>query len=170
MFFDIPGYEGLYAISPAGEVLNIKTGLIKKPWVNNKGYLIIDLTKDGITKHYLLHRLLAESFIPNPYNHPVVMHLDNNKQNLDLDNLHWGTYSENNAQAIADGLKPMPRPDNRKMYTITDCNGYNEYFYGADEVLKAIQYGSESVVRNLLFRHTTIKHGPYKGLYLEKVV
>ena len=66
MWVDIKGYEGIYKISDNAEVMNIKTGLIKRPWVNNKGYLCIDLSKNGITNHYLLHRLYAEAFIPNP--------------------------------------------------------------------------------------------------------
>lgn len=170
MLKDIKGYEGIYQISDNAEVINVKTGLIKKPWVNNKGYLCIDLSKDGITKHYLLHRLYAEAFIPNPNNYPVIMHLDNDKQNLSPDNLQWGTYSENNSQAIADGLKPLPRPDNRKFYMITDgANEFKGYFYGQDDVLKALGYGSISVVQNLLFRHTPIKQGPYKGYYLERM-
>lgn len=52
------------------------------------------------------HRLLAEAFIPNddPVNKTIVMHLDNNKTNLSLDNLKWGTIQENTKQAYDDGL------------------------------------------------------------------
>lgn len=52
------------------------------------------------------HRLLAEAFIPNddPINKTIVMHLDNNKSNLSLDNLKWGTIQENTQQAYDDGL------------------------------------------------------------------
>ena len=52
------------------------------------------------------HRLLAEAFIPNddPTNKTIVMHLDNDKSNLSLDNLKWGTVQENTQQAYDDGL------------------------------------------------------------------
>lgn len=169
MLKDIKGYEGIYQISDNTEVINVKTGLVKKPWVNNKGYLCIDLSKDGVTKHYLLHRLYAEAFIPNPNSYPVVMHLDNNKQNLSPDNLQWGTYSENNSQAIEDGLKPLPRPDNRKYFAIYDGENFLNFFYGQQDVIDAIGYGSISVIHNLVHRHDKIKSGPYKGCYVERV-
>lgn len=51
------------------------------------------LYKDGKVKHSLLHRLMTEAFVPNPYNHPIVLHKDNNKTNTDP-YLAWGTYSE----------------------------------------------------------------------------
>lgn len=60
--------------------------------------------EDGsrITKR--VHRLVAEAFIPNPDNLPVVMHKDNNKRNNCVDNLKWGTVQENTLQASKDGL------------------------------------------------------------------
>ena len=169
MWVDIKGYEGIYKISDNAEVMNVTTGLIKRPWVNNKGYLCIDLSKNGVTKHYLLHRLYADAFIPNPNNHPIILHLDNNKQNISRDNLIWGTYSENNSQAITDGLNKVPRPDNRKYFGVFDGERFIDFFYSQEDVLKGIGYGSISVVQNLLHRKDKIKEGPYKGYYLERV-
>ena len=51
-----------------------------------------------------MHRLMAEMFISNPNQLPVVMHKNNDKSNFDISNLKWGTQSENVAQAYADGL------------------------------------------------------------------
>lgn len=51
-----------------------------------------------------VHRLVAEAFIPNPNNFPIVMHIDNNKKNNNVENLKWGTISENTQQAVNDGL------------------------------------------------------------------
>lgn len=48
--------------------------------------------------------LVAQAFIPNPNNYPIVLHLDNNKLNNNVTNLKWGTYSENTLQAYRDGL------------------------------------------------------------------
>ena len=169
MWVDIKGYEGLYKISDKAEVINSKTGLIKKTWINNKGYLCIDLSKNGITKHYLLHRIYAEAFIPNPYNYPIILHLDNNKQNISINNLAWGTYSENNSQAIADGLNKVPKPDNRKYFAIFNGERFVDFFYGQEDVLKALGYGFISVVQNLINRRSKIKEGPYKGCYLQRV-
>lgn len=51
-----------------------------------------------------VHRIVAETFIPNPNHLPVVMHKDNNKKNNCVSNLKWGTVSENTKQAFDDGL------------------------------------------------------------------
>lgn len=55
------------------------------------GYYVVTLNK----KKFLLHRLLAEAFIPNPDNKPEVDHIDGNPQNNSLDNLRWSTHMEN---------------------------------------------------------------------------
>lgn len=55
-----------------------------------------------ITKR--VHRLVAEAFIPNPNNYPIVMHKDNNKKNNNVNNLKWGTISENTKQTCTDSL------------------------------------------------------------------
>lgn len=78
----------------------------KKSFTNkHNGYVYINITGDS-GKHFQrrLHRLLAEAYIPNPDNLPYVMHKDNDKSNYALDNLQWGTASENTKQAFDDGL------------------------------------------------------------------
>ena len=87
---DIQGYEGLYQISDCGRVKNSRTGRILK-LRNNKGY--IEVTLKGRT--YLVHRLVAEAFIPNIDNLPCVDHIDTNKENNVYTNLRWVTHSEN---------------------------------------------------------------------------
>ena len=169
MIKDVKGYEGLYQISDSGVVISSKTGKELKPWKNNKGYQCIDLTKDGERKHVLLHRLVAENFVPNPNNHPIVLHLDNNKLNVSPENLQWGTYSENNTQAIRDGLNTIPRPDNKKDFIITDGKSIVPfYFHGLDTVIKMIGYGNEQIAHNLVHRHSKIKQGFYKDYYVER--
>ena len=167
----LKGYEGLYQISDNSEVINIKTGLSLKPWINNKGYQCIDLVKDGKRKHLLLHRLMAEAFVPNPEDNPIVLHLDNNKLNTDPDNLAWGTYSENNAQAIRDGLNKVPRPDNKKDFIITDGCGNSSplYYHGLDAIINIIGYGNTQIGHNLVYRHDKIKQGDYQGYYVERL-
>lgn len=102
----IPGYEGLYEISSYGRVKSLarrtnnqygKTDHILSPgWTHNKqSYLFISLCKDGKRKNYLVHRLVAEAFIPNPGNLPQVNHKDQNRQNNCVDNLEWCDSSYN---------------------------------------------------------------------------
>lgn len=59
---------------------------------------------DGRHINKRVHRLVAETFIPNPHNYPIVMHKDNNKSNNNVENLRWGTISENTQQAVDDKL------------------------------------------------------------------
>lgn len=170
MIKDIKGYEGIYQISDNSNVIITKTGEVKKFWINNKGYKCVDLSKDGKTKHMLLHRLMAEAFVPNPNNYPIVLHKDNNKINTNPDNLAWGTYSENNSQAIRDGLNTIPRPDNKKDFIIKDADGnYTPFYYhGLDSIINVIGYGNAQVAHNLVHRHDRIKQGAYKGCYVER--
>lgn len=60
--------------------------------------------ENGTKKTKRVHRLVAEAFILNPDNLPIVMHKDNNKKNNCVDNLKWGTIKENTIQACKDGL------------------------------------------------------------------
>lgn len=91
----IKGYEN-YEVRPNGEVINTKSGKILKPQKNTRGYLQVGLSKDGTKKHFLIHRLVAEAFIPNPLNLPCVNHRDENKTNNCISNLEWCTYEYNN--------------------------------------------------------------------------
>ena len=84
-----------YSVSDEGMVRNDETGKILKPDICNGGYLRVTLCKDGKTTRKMLHRLVAEMFIPNKDNKTQVNHIDGNKQNNALFNLEWVTRSEN---------------------------------------------------------------------------
>ena len=86
---DIKGYEGLYAITPEGEVWSYKSKMFLKPGVNNIGYLYVNLCKNGKRKSYVIHRLVAMAYLPNPENLPEINHKDENKTNNCLQNLEW---------------------------------------------------------------------------------
>ena len=85
-FRDIPGYEGLYEVSNLGRVR--RNGKILKPY-DNDGYLRVDLFKNGIVRKFLIHRLVAQAFIPNPKNLPQINHKDEDKTNNTVENLEW---------------------------------------------------------------------------------
>ncbi|QXE92428.1 NUMOD4 motif-containing HNH endonuclease [Geomonas subterranea] len=118
----VPGYEGLYAITKNGVVFSLPRPSSKKlnimnPVDNMKaGYLRVVLCKDGQTKLWYIHRLVALAFIPNPENKPMVNHKNGNKRDNRLENLEWVTSMENHTHAFEHGLYPQRKihPSKRK--------------------------------------------------------
>lgn len=97
----IRGYYGLYEISSKGRVRALidhnkkKAPYIKKTEVIKGGYLRVQLTKYGQRKRFMVHRLVAEAFIPNPNGWPQINHIDERKNNNNVSNLEWCSRSYN---------------------------------------------------------------------------
>lgn len=106
---DVPGYEGLYSVSNYGRVKalsRVKRGRngsvymtcvrILSPLNSINGYKRVALyDNEGKNKRISIHRLVALTFIPNPYNLPQINHLNENKSDNRVDNLEWSTASHN---------------------------------------------------------------------------
>ena len=106
---DVRGYEGYYKVGVDGKVYSTHTyngrkPTIKKAYLGKRGYYVVDLVKNQKRKNVKVHRLVADAFIPNPYNKPQVNHIDCNKLNNNASNLEWVTNKENVAHAIRSGL------------------------------------------------------------------
>jgi len=111
----VPGYEGLYDVSNHGrvrshdQILNRKNGTVRwkgkvlKRQRGSKGHYGVNLHKDGKSKTHYIHRLVAEQFLDNPEQHPLVRHLDDVKENNHVSNLAWGTHADNMQDAIRNG-------------------------------------------------------------------
>ena len=95
MWKQVVGYEGLYEVSDTGEVKSLHRNIILKPQANRYGYLMVTLSKNGVTKGVTIHGLVAKAFIDNPQGFPEVNHKDEDKTNNCVSNLEWCTHREN---------------------------------------------------------------------------
>lgn len=84
-----------YTISDKGEIVNTNTNKELKPYIRKDGYVVATLSKGGKKYKCYLHRLVAETFIPNPDNLPQVNHKDEDKTNNCVSNLEWITSKDN---------------------------------------------------------------------------
>lgn len=82
----IPGYQ--YYCSEDGRIFNA-SGKELRQAKNTKGYYIVTLYSDKKRRTTTVHRLVAKTFIDNPYNFPQVNHKDENKENNNVSNLEW---------------------------------------------------------------------------------
>lgn len=92
---DIPGFEGLYAVTDDGRVWSYRRKIFLKPGLDRYGYLIVNLYKDKKGKTTLVHQLVAKAFIPNPENKPQINHINEIKTDNRVENLQWVTAKEN---------------------------------------------------------------------------
>lgn len=92
---DIKGYEGLYGITSCGKVWSYKSNRFLS-LANNNGYMYVTLCKEGRTKQFRVHRLVAEAYLENPNNLPCVNHKDEVRSHNWIDNLEWCDYNYNN--------------------------------------------------------------------------
>ena len=92
---DITGYEGRYAITSCGKVWSYKSEKFLKPRPQKNGYFCVSLGKDGAFKNYLIHRLVAMTYLPIDYDLLEVNHKDEDKSNNALPNLEWCTHKAN---------------------------------------------------------------------------
>lgn len=127
----IEGYEGLYEVSSYGNVrsldreVNQSNGSIGhyrgkqlKGEYDNKGYKRFRLSKNNKSRKIFAHRLVANAFIPNPFNKPFVNHIDETHDNNKVENLEWCTYVENmNHGTIRKRLSNIKK---KKIKCITD--------------------------------------------------
>lgn len=97
-----------YQISTLGNIKSLtkkKKGGLLVPQINQKGYYSVLLYKDGKPNSKKIHRLVAETFIPNVENKEQVNHIDGNKLNNNINNLEWCTNSENQIHAYKNKLE-----------------------------------------------------------------
>lgn len=174
----IKGYEGLYEISNTGKVKSVKrtikserTGKVQttnekiltlissKITERHKNPLFhVELWKDNKRTVKMIHRLVAEAFIPNPEGKPQVNHKDGNRYNNTVDNLEWCTSSENNLHAYKTGLTKPKRA--KPIIGINVITGEVKEFANAYEASRLIN-GNDCAIRGALKGRTKTSGGYY---------
>lgn len=126
---DISGYEGLYQVSNYGRVKSVgkivngsnqyginfqyfRKDKILKPIRDNWGYLRVSLYKDNIKMAKRIHRVVAETFMPNNHNYTIINHKNGNKEDNSVDNLEWCSQSHNVLESYRLGLQ---KPQTKKV-------------------------------------------------------
>lgn len=129
----IKDYEGLYQVSNKGRIKSLQDNhgnrrdKIMNPTKDNRGYLRVPLSKNKRRRNCRVHRLVAESFIPNPFNKPCIDHINSIKTDNRSENLQWCTIQENNKNPIRmDKIKSTEYRE--KMSKLK--SGVNNPFYG----------------------------------------
>lgn len=101
----IANFERKYEIAPDGRVWNKNKDDWQTLTQNPNGYMKAQLSLNGKKDQLLVHRLVARHFIPNPYNHPQVNHIDGDKTNNTVGNLEWVDRSQNIQHSLREGLR-----------------------------------------------------------------
>ena len=130
-FMEIPGYEGRYAVSNHGEVWSFFSNRYIKLSKARNGYMRATLWDHGIGTHFLVHRLVAEAYVPNRSGFSQVNHIDGNKTNNESTNLEWCDASMNMRHAYDNGLIHV------RTTRVAQCNSDGEVVKVWDSIKEA---------------------------------
>lgn len=147
-----------YLVSEDGNVYSIREGqpVQKASHVDTSRYHRISLVNDeGVSKKYLVHRLVATTYIPNPENKPEVNHIDGDKLHNHVSNLEWVTRKENLVHAFSINLKSVSGENNPrcqlKEFEVVEI--YNFLLEGQLAKDLASRYGvKKEVIKGIKYR------------------
>ena len=154
---DVSGWEGVkgcekyYLISPDGLVYSVRNKKLLSPFVSS-GYRQVELNLNGVATKHLIHRMVAEAYLPNPEGLPCVNHKDGDKLNNRADNLEWCSYSENMIHASKHGLLATIGSNNPASKLKEDDVNYIKSVYKKGD----LEYGSSALGRKFGVDHKVI--------------
>lgn len=140
----VDGYDNYYCDTSGNVYKLYKNGvcLRRKPKISKKGYEALQLCKNKINKDMFIHRIVAMTFIPNPYNKRCIDHIDGNRKNNQVNNLRWATNIENNNNRHCNdkGYSYKKHWDTVEAYYSIDSKRFYKCFsckkYGYDEAVR----------------------------------
>lgn len=141
---EIPGFEGQYSVSDTGEIFSHRSGKTLKEKIDRYGYPCVVLTKHGKPYYRTVHRLVALTFIPNPYNKETVNHINEIKTDNRVQNLQWMTVGENVNYGSRNRKMAMTK-SRKPVYRVTD-NG-PEYYAGVKEASRKTGIAHSQIAR-----------------------
>jgi hypothetical protein len=167
----VKGFEACYEISNLGNVKSLdrhvlistgsrfQKGRTISQRINNCGYVSVRLSKNGYTKTCFIHRLLAEAFLSNPDELPMVNHIDGNKLNNLIENLEWCSHSQNIQHAYDNGMIDSNKGKNHyKACLLVSSTG--ELFY----TIKQAAENAEMNYNTVRHRLRTSENPPFREL------
>ena len=104
LFVMVPGYNDRYLVSNRGRIISLNSGSEMAQYVQKNGYAAVKLRTHNVKRTFLVHRLVASAFVPNPNGLAEVNHIDGDKLNNSAENLEWVTHSQNMKHSIEAGL------------------------------------------------------------------
>lgn len=172
-FRPVVGYEGHYEVSNFGKIISLKDNkrLERKPSLVGKGYLSLTVSKDGISKQFRVHRLVAIAFIPNPNNLPEVNHKNRIKTDNHINNLEWCTSKENTLHWVRSGANFSKGSEHHKT-NLTDeivlniRHDFDNLNFNYTQLSKKYHVGLFAI--RLIISNKSWKHLPYTKTYEEK--
>lgn len=162
-----------YLVSNNGEIKGIKSGKTRSKNINKEGYyfVCVSLASRNSKSYIKVHRAVAETFIKNPNNLPVINHIDGNKLNNDVSNLEWCTHKQNTQHAIS--MKLMNPGDYRKQPIVQMDTKTNRIIHIYDSIAEALEVfgkGKNTGTISACARGKTNTAYGFKWMYLEDYI